>query len=416
MIRKNRPRTITVTLLFLLVSMAAFASMDIGLHGMLRDYHGMQLSDSEMVIGEQTIDLTLEGWGNTTRFVVNPYAYVGLESEPNIGVREAYVDLFFDSTDLRIGKQAIVWGQAEGAFITDIVSPRDMRSFIIADFKEIRMGIPALRVDHYLGPYTLEGIWIPRFVPARMPAADSMWSQAMTMPNGNAIVANIVEPPHELTDGELFGKVSFFGSKLSWELMGGYAWTDEPHVTAIDGPGSSATLAYGRHAVTGGSFSMPIGSAVLRGEAAIYIDKPFSSVTFTVPNPTVTVETHHQLQTLVGIDWSLLGMDLSAQYLLSYIHEYHESLMTQGKVLKELAHTFTFRMQETYASDRLTAKLFLYLETDPLNALIRPSLSWSIEDGVSVEGGVELFAGDTDGTFGSYADNSLAFISLRWYF
>jgi hypothetical protein len=90
-------------------------------------------------------------------------------------------------------------------------------------------------------------------------------------------------------------------------------------------------------------------------------------------------------------------------------------MIEQGKMLSEFDHTFTFRVVDTFLDDRLTAKVFVYFEADPLNALIRPSLTWSIEDGVLIEGGVELFVG-SEGTFGSYKDNSLAFVALRWYF
>ena len=107
---------------------------------------------------------------------------------------------------------------------------------------------------------------------------------------------------------------------------------------------------------------------------------------------------------------------MSGQYILSYVHDHNATLMELGRPVEEFKHTFTFRMQDTYISDRLTAKIFVYLEPEPLNALVRPSLSWSIEDGVSIEGGVELFVGDEDGTFGTYSDNSLAYVSLRWYF
>ena len=415
--RDNSLKTALLVGALVLLSLATLGAKDVDLRGMVRSYNAMTLADADLAINEQTIDLKLEGWGDMTRLVVNPYAYVGLDSEPEIGIREAYVDLFFESMDVRIGKQAIVWGQAEGAFITDIVSPRDMRSFILADFTEIRMGIPALKANYYRGDYTFEGIWIPRFVPSSLPAPDSLWAQEMTLPNGTPVIPSITEAGTTFEDSEVFGKISRFGSAFSWEIMGGYAWTDEPYITNIhsDGTNFIADQEYGRFAVVGGSFSMPLGPTVVRGEAAIYLDKPFSSVTPTMP-PTVEVEEHHQVQSLLGVDWNLWGVDMSGQYILSYVHDHNATLMELGKSVEEFKHTFTLRLQDTYISDRLTAKIFVYFEPEPLNALIRPSLNWSIEDGVSIEGGLELFVGDEDGSFGMYSDNSLAYVSLRWYF
>jgi len=406
----------------ILVTVTGISAKDVDLRGMVRSYTGFRFSEQDIAVNEQTIDLTLEGWGDMTRLVINPYVYVGTSSEPELGIREAYVDIFFDNADLRVGKQAIIWGQAEGAFITDIVSPRDMRSFILADFREIRKGVPAVKADYYAGSYTFEGIWIPRFVPTSMPGKDSMWIQKMDLKPGVTITPQPVDPPaFDLKNSEVFGKVQYFGPRISWEVMGGYAWTDTPYVTGVSptnppAPGkANANQDYGRYKVVGGSLSTAIGPVVLRSEAAVYLDKPFSVITPGSPLPSIDVENHHQVQALAGLDWGLWGIEMSAQYILSYIHDFKDGMIEQGKMLSEFDHTFTFRVVDTFLDDRLTAKVFVYFEADPLNALIRPSLTWSIEDGVLIEGGVELFVG-SEGTFGSYKDNSLAFVALRWYF
>ncbi len=415
-------KILALTLALLAIASTNLGAKEVELRGMFRSYTGMQLKSADLAVNEQTIDLTLESWGDQSRLVVNPYAYIGIGNEPELGIREAYVDFLLDTIDIRVGKQAIIWGQAEGAFITDIVSPRDLRSFILSDFREIRKGIPAVKVDYYTGAFTLEGIWIPRFVPISMPAEGSLWRQEPSLLPGAAITPLPSQlPDSSLENSELFGKIRYFGSQINWEVMGGYAWNDSPHIIGltVTSPGppitAEATQAYGRYAVLGGSLSATLGSVVLRSEAALYMDKPFSLAVSGMP-PTISVEKHHQLQTLVGLDWSLWGIDLSAQYLFSYVFNHTSGLIDQGKQLPEFSHTFTFRMQDTFLDDRLTAKLFVYLEGSPLNALVRPALSWSIEDGVLLEGGLELFVGDEEGTFGSFTDNSLAYVSLRWYF
>lgn len=411
-----KKHSIRVLIMILACSTPAFA-MDIDIRGMLRSYTGFAFSDAAITSNEQTLDLTLEGWGDQTRLVVNPYAYIGIDNEPEIGIREAYVDFFLDNADIRVGKQAIMWGQAEGAFITDIVSPRDMRSFILADFREIRKGIPAMKVDYFTGPFTFEGIWIPQFVPSSMPPSDSIWLRQM--PQGlSGVPIDLSEPTLHFENSEVFGKIRYFGPRISWEVMGGYAWTDEPFVTNLNTSLptiDSIDAQYGRYTVAGGSFSTSVGTMVLRGEAAAYFNKPFTFGSFTNPD-SVTSKEFHQVQSLIGIDWSLLGMDMSAQYLLSYIHNHESGIMEQFRAVPEFGHTVTFRVQDTFLDDRLTARVFTYVEIDPLNALIRPSLSWSIEDGVMLEGGAEIFIGDETGMFGHYQDNTMAFVSLRWYF
>lgn len=413
--RHTKTKLLVTLVIVLTITTLSLGAKDIEFNGMLRDYIAYTFEDSEFAVHEQTLDLTLTGWGENTRMVVNPTIYMGDNKTLSLGIREAYVDFFLEDADIRVGKQAIIWGEAEGAFITDLVSPRDMRSFILADFKEIRKGVPAIKVDYYKDAFTFEGIWVAKFIPTSMPETGSMWAKKMEPPFSNATINAPTMPDAELKNSEIFGKVSHFGSKANWALMGGYAFTDEPYISKITPPTPTIDQEYGRYIMGGGSLSTTLGSTVLRLEAAAYIDKPFASIT-TSPVPSATVEKHHQLQSLVGLDWSMWGSQMSTQYIFGFVHDHHDKLMEQGKFLKEFSHTFTFRVQKSFFSDRLAAKLFTYVEADPLNALIRGSLAWTLEDGVVLEGGLDLFTGDSEGTFGSYKDNSLAWMALRWYF
>lgn len=406
-------KKLTLITLLLTILIFTISSVDLDFSGMLRTYSAITLEDATLIKNEQTFDFTVEGWKGISHFSINPYAYIGVTNEPEIGIREAFVDIYFDNADLRIGKQVITWGQAEGAFITDIVSPKDMRSFILADFREIRKGVIALKGDYYLGPFTFEGIWLPIFVNSSMPSSDSIWMRPLPIPGLKTVEPDPVEPI--FTNSEFFGKIRYFGPSISWELMGGYTWTDEPFIKGIIIPQNEALLDYKRFGVAGGSISTVVGNTVLRGEAAAYFNKPFTRL-LGGPPPTVEVKELHQIQTLVGIDFSFLGIETSTQYLLSYVNNHVDGLIEQGKKVKEFDHTATFRMQKTFLESRLTVKLFSYVEIEPLNALIRPSLSYSIEDGLLVEGGLELFVGDANGTFGVYKDNSMGFLALRWYF
>ncbi len=102
---------------------------------------------------------------------------------------------------------------------------------------------------------------------------------------------------------------------------------------------------------------------------------------------------------------------------MKYIHNYDEALLAE-----EYDHTATLRLWDAYLSNTLTWELFGYVGFSPedlsgsANTLLRPSLTYSIEKGVEIETGAEIFLGDEKGNFGRYQDNSLAYVSLRWYF
>ena len=390
-------------------------------NGMVRDYAAFRFSEADMPVHEITADVRFEYYGDLGKLTLHPVAYANPNKELELSLGEAYADIYLENTDIRVGMQKVIWGEAEGAFITDLVSPRNMKSFILADFTEIRKAVPAIKIDHYQGDYMMQAIWISHFVPFSPPSENSMWRQEVILPFPSTVTATIHDPtlPNPtLENSEFFASLSHFAPKLSWTVNGGYQWGDEPLVTAVTAPSATTrdiAQGYERYPFVGGSLNTPIANAVLRLEAALAIDKPMNSLD-TTANPPISLEKHHQVQTLVGLDWNMFGAQWSSQYLMIYTHDHHDKLVFQMKSINEFAHTLTFRVQDTFLDERLTAKLFTYVELDPANALFRPSLSYNLGDGVIVEGGAELFVGDEEGTFGSYQNNSLAYLALRWYF
>ncbi len=404
--RFNLHNIVLASLVFLLSVDAGAKEIEVS--GMLRSYIGARVQEEDIPVTEQTVDLSLESWGDISEILINPYAYVAENGEVDMGFSEAYIDFFLPGIDLRLGQQAVVWGQAEGAFITDIVSPQDLRSFILADFSEIRKGVPAVKADSYFGHLTMEAVWIPRFVPTSLPGENSIWYvPEMT----TAESADL--PGYSLENSEIFGKISYFGAALNAEIMAGYAWDDNPVVTgAVTSPESR----YYRYTVTGGSFSTTLGPVVLRGETAVYLDREFSALSSGETGPQFSAESYNQIHGLLGLDWSMLGVDMSAQYIHQQIPDYDESLLAE-----EITRTVTFRVRDSYLADTLTWELFSYLELLDLDegtadALLRPSLIYSLEEGVELKTGVEIFLGDEEGRFGQYEDNTMAYVSVSWYF
>lgn len=389
--------------------------------GMVRDYAAVRTQTMDMPVHEQTLDAFYEHSTDMGQLTLHPVVYSNPNKALQLDLAEAYFDFYLENADVRIGKQKVIWGEAEGAFITDLVSPRDMRSFILADFSEIRKAVPAVKVDSYAGPYTLQGIWVTHFIPTSLPEPDSMWAQTPSFPFPPTVAVTVTDPAipdASLENSEVFLSIGRFGNAISWKLNGGSMFTDEPLVSSVTAPTATSreiSQAYERYTFVGGSFNTAFGGLVLRGEAALALDKPMNSLDPS-KNPPITIERHSQIQALVGLDWNMAGAQWSSQYLMVYTHDHTDTLVSQMKPVKEFAHTFTFRVQDTFLDEQLTLRLFAYLELEPLNTLLRPSISYNFGNGVLLEGGMDLFLGDKDGTFGTYASNSLAWAALRWYF
>jgi hypothetical protein len=54
-------------------------------------------------------------------------------------LRECYLDILTDRLDLRLGKQQVVWGTADGVRILDLVNPLDYREWALKDYIDSRL-------------------------------------------------------------------------------------------------------------------------------------------------------------------------------------------------------------------------------------------------------------------------------------
>ncbi|NCB00861.1 MAG: hypothetical protein EOM67_01670 [Spirochaetia bacterium] len=414
-------KILTITILIVSI-MIPLSAADLSYSGLSHTSLATRFSEGDIAHYKQSIDLSVDIYKDISHFFIQPYLTLTKDSGVAFDVREAYAEFYFETIDLKIGKQIIASGQADALYLSDIISPRNVKDFILTETNDMRKGVPAIKGSYYVGNYTIEGIWITQAIPTTTFSLDSIWiSPPSILPTGATAT---MSPPAQieplLKNSEVFAKLCYFGSSISYEIVGGYTYSDEPHISSLTVNTSSplsVTLSqeYARYPVLGGSFSTAIGPVVLRGEANVSFNKKFTSISMG-PSPTATPEEHHYIQSLIGLDWKLFGFDMSSQYMLSFIEDYHQGLVYQGRYANEFSHLATYRLQKKFFEDRFTFQLFTLIELDPLNALIRPSLTYEIEDAVSLKGEVILFVGDEDGLYGTHKDNSLASVSLYWYF
>jgi hypothetical protein len=85
-------------------------------------------------------------------------------------LREAYADLtgvFFKALDMRVGRQRIAWGSAEGVSAIDVLDPDDLSD--PWNFGQ-HMASDAVRVKLTVADTSLQVVYVPLFRPALLPA------------------------------------------------------------------------------------------------------------------------------------------------------------------------------------------------------------------------------------------------------
>lgn len=91
--------------------------------------------------------------------------------QPAGSVSEFYLDLKLGPLDLRLGKQKIRWGRADGFNPTDNIIPYDY----LETFDDQRLAVPALKADVYFSRTNVEFAWLPFYVPTRLPLLGQRW-------------------------------------------------------------------------------------------------------------------------------------------------------------------------------------------------------------------------------------------------
>ncbi|KQC11904.1 MAG: hypothetical protein APR54_10410 [Candidatus Cloacimonas sp. SDB] len=395
-----------IILLILIMSLGAALNSTLNQRGFVRSYLGILSDDESFSIAQNTFDLRLDYRKNDLNLYVNPVLkYDNLSEELTLSLRQSYIDIYFADFDLRIGKQQIVWGKADGVFITDVISPRDLSEFIMPDFEEIRIGINALKFDYYLGNSTLEAIWIPTFQSTIQPDAGSIWFPETGEFQQPVQISEPEKVAGKFSNSDVAVKFSHLGSLLDLELMTAYLWDDTPAQHKFLQVDSSLLIIpkYHRLPMAGASFSKAISGAVARMEAAYYFEKRLH---------TADLITHgicrkDYLHYLIGYDHNWFNVDVSFQFVQEFIRNY-EDIITKD----EFTNTLTMMLNKTFLRETMTLNIFSYYGLNDDDALLRLKLSYDFSGGLNILAGYNLFTGDT-GNFGQFNDNDMAYLKVR---
>ncbi len=415
-------KTKNLILIMLIIASQFAVAQSPEISGFARNYTGVSYETGDFSILQNTLNLNIEKSGDKVAFKANPMLYSYSTDSLNLKLREIYMDLYFDNFDLRIGKQQIVWGKADGVFITDVVSPLNLTEFLLPDFDEIRTGINAVKFDYYLGDNTFEIIWLPSFTPTQVPSSSSMWYIQPDFPINPTFDWSQSEISPSLENSEVFAKYSALTSKIDFEFMGGYTWDDNPtmHVQKEFGMDTTSmspspiltslniTPEYHRLILGGGSFSTEIKGIVLRGEAAYYNGKYFQTEDMLAVDALVEKDYLHYL---VGLDFNIKNVKFSTQFVQEAIIDYDDNMIND-----EMENTVTFLARYDMFRETLHLELFSYIGLNNEDALIRPKITYDFDDSFSILLGSNIFIGDESGRFGQYKDNSMVYTKIKYNF
>lgn len=364
------------------------------------------------------------------------------ETSPiNMQFREGYVSLYgflSKNLDVTIGRQRIAWGTGDKLNPTDNLNAYDLED--IWDFGR-HFGSDAVRMVYYMNDFRIEGVYIPFFRPASLPAGD--WISALVpqpdLPPGmqiNSFTDTLFMPQNNLSNSytaalKFGGYLKGFDFSLSYVYnIDGLPVTNYNTFVPVDTIGGvtiESQAFYPRQHIFGADMAGAIGSVGVWAEAAMFLPEeevvmsndlsllyPQSPVPVIVD--TVVLEKKPYVKFVVGTDYTFGdGSYVNFQYLHGFIHE-------RGS--ENLNDYFMIGYEKKFFNDNLKivplAGAFVVGDWDDIQnnyaIIYAPSISYFPNENTEINIGVRLLEGKGDNTFAKVTGKDEFVVSLKYSF
>jgi hypothetical protein len=143
------------------------------------------------------------GWDGTVKrpprdhSLFKTYDEVYQSNSPYLEFKEIYIAHSSNNLDLRAGIQRFAWGRLDEYPPNDLLNPWDYTQFLRKPLEDRKIGVPSLSAALSKGDWTNEVIWVPVFVPYRLPMPDERWAGISTAATIARTIPNAEITPQE---------------------------------------------------------------------------------------------------------------------------------------------------------------------------------------------------------------------------
>ncbi len=331
-------------------------------------------------------------------------------AEDAFGDRQTRVDwmqatwfLRTERVDLRIGKQKVRWGKADGINPTDFFTPIDYT--VLLPLEDDRYeAIPAVRADVHVNETDSFSLVAARgFAPTRSP-----W------PKPSPFAVSNDEPT-----GWQFGvRWLHTGERLDWSLSAFHGDAALPllHVEPATTGGAAFVRHYARLDALGADIARNFGGFGFRAEAAYYRRR--------AEQGRQSATSGYML--VAGVDRILDNWNINVQGVLQHTPDWRDPARepdsfrrltaTRNAILhgqqKRTMLGMTARIAANWRHDILQTELLLVANVSPRSVFARPMLTYALNDRLKLRAGYEYYAGDDETYFGALKRNRTGF--MEW--
>ena len=433
------------------------------LSGKIETLHGVRWNGTEKKLeygaSRSIAQVKGEVSAGSSYAVISAAAEYNYRNPARTGFRlnEAYYRYSGEIWDISVGRQVIVWGQADGFRLTDVLSARDSSEFIALSGDDARLPSDSVRLRFFHDLFTFEAIAVPFFTPNKLPrfgfeygAKNDLYyidtPDIYKMPFGSVPIRYTQTQsakPKMFTDTEAAARFSFFLPGIDFSVSGFYGWDKNPRYVksgyakkGLFNPANplsplnpyipkelytNLNEEYYRIGMAGIDAAIPAGDVTIRLETAwvggryfepknLLTEKSVNDLKRQTPDD-VTLEFNaplkkHQLLMLAGVDWIKSSWTLSAQYFEDLILNHKDDIerpMHKGFV--------SLNVSKTFLRDTLKLSASGVIDINYGSTSSTYSVSYALTDNINFALGGDVYTKGYDGK-GDFA--ALHKISAIW--
>ncbi|MBV1931696.1 MAG: hypothetical protein KUG71_08255 [Porticoccaceae bacterium] len=320
-------------------------------------------------------------------------------------LREAYIDTDIGDTFLRIGKQQVVWGQADGLKVLDVLNPQSFREFILDDFEDSRIPLWTVNGEIRLGAAFLQLLWIPDQTYDDIPEPGSAFAFTSpglvpVLPPGVPATIFPVERPSRLVrDSDIGAKLSMFVDGWDLTLNYAYHYFDRPVIRReVSSAGITVRQDYQRTHLFGGTFSNVFNDFTLRGEVGFSSHRYFLSKDTDHTDDRDGLIQSGELSYVLGLDYQgWRDWFISAQIFQSFVTN-----PGSGLVRDTVDTTSTLLLRRDFMNEAVQAEMLLIQSLNQGDGLVQTSLEYEWRTDIRLRMGADIFYGKSSGLFGQF--------------
>ena len=328
-------------------------------------------------------------------------------------VIEAWLAFHFEKADLRIGRQIVAWGRADGINPTDNLTPRDMTIWLPFEDDQ-RLGTAGLKLNAFLSNELTLTTWVtPYFSPTK------------TLQPRSVNHIDDVMPERKIANTTVAMRLNRTGGEFDWSVSAfrGFNLLPSYRIAGFNALGPQLEKRYGRLDAFGADVARNFGLYAMRAELAYMRPGPSGNVAFDEIRPS--------LYYVVGGDRTFdnqlnINLQVFGRHVFGFSHAGREdsSLQRNIEIQNAITHSqldrssygLTMRINKKWLQETLESDAMTVINITRWNSYQRFMLSYAFNDRMKGTIGFINYNGDAQTIFGRVKRKGRMFVEVRYAF